>query len=330
MNWKKTPVFLLSFALLLLILSLTGCSSGTKKVTVTREDAAAWVNGVGISKAEWQMSFDGLMNRYKSMGMPLDTVQTDSLKNQVLSSMITTELMFQKSSEEGYIFAEEDVISEMEKIRANYPTEELFKTAMTNQGLTEEMFRNQLERNLTIKKFVEEEISSKQTVTEEEMKTYYEENPNLWEREDEVGAKHILIKTTKDDPPDTLESKKARIDALLTRIRNGESLETLAKEHSECPSAPKGGDLGYFSRGRMVKPFEETAFLMSVDEVSDVVESSFGYHIIEVYGKREAGTLSFEEAKETIEPDFLQRHTNAALRTLIEELRTNREIERLM
>ena len=80
----------------------------------------------------------------------------------------------------------------------------------------------------------------------------------------------------------------------------------------------------------MVKPFEETAFSMSVDEVSDVVESSFGYHIIEVYGKREAGTLSYEEAVEIIEPDFLQRHTNAALRALIDELKASREIERLL
>jgi peptidyl-prolyl cis-trans isomerase C len=244
--------------------------------------------------------------------------------------MITTELMFQKSSEEGYTFAEEDVITEMEKIRANYPTEELFMTAMKNQGLTEEMFRNQLERNLTIKKFVEEEISSKQTVTEEEMREYYEETPNLWEREEEVGAKHILVKTTKDDPPDTLESKRARIEALLIRIRNGESLETLAAEHSECPSASKGGDLGYFSRGRMVKPFEDAAFSMSVGDVSDVIESTFGFHIIEVYGKREAGTLSYEDAVEIIEPDFLQRHTNAAIRALIDELKANREIERLL
>lgn len=330
MTWRKTQVLLLSLTLSLMFLSLTGCSSKSREVTVSREDAAAMVNGVGIAKAEWQMSFDALMDRYKSMGMPLDTVQTDSLKNQVLSSMITTELMFQKSSEEGYTFSEEDAVSEIEKIKGNYPTEELFKAAMEQQGLTEDMMRTQIERNLTIKKFVDEEIRPKQVVTDEEKRTYYEENKSIWDHEDEVAARHILIKTSKDDPPDTLASRKARIDELMARIRKGEELYDLAIEFSECPSASKGGDLGYFSRGRMVKPFEEVAFSLDVGEISDVVKTDFGYHIIQVYDKREAGTLPYEEVEEHIDADLKSRHINEALRTLIEELRTNGNIERLL
>jgi len=327
---RKTQVLLLSLTLSLMFLSLTGCSSKSRKAVVSREDAAAMVNGVGIARAEWQMSFDALMSRYKSMGMPLDPVQTDSLKNQVLSSMITTELMFQKSTKEGYTFSEEDVAGEIEKIKANYPTEELFKTAMEGQGLTEEMMRTQIERNLTIKKFVDEEIRPKQVVTDEEKRTYYEENKSIWDHEDEVAARHILIKISKDDPPDTLASKKARIDALLVRIRNGENLSDLAMEFSECPSASKGGDLEYFSRGRMVKPFEDVAFSLEVGDISDVVKTDFGYHIIQVYDKRDAGTLPYEEVEEHIDADLTSRKINEALRALIEDLRTNGNVERLL
>jgi len=330
MNVKKAPGLLLSLTLLLLFFSLTGCSSKAKKAEVAREDAIAIVNDVGISKAQWQLSFDALMKRYESMGMPLDPVQTDSLKNQVLTSMITTELMFQKSVKEGFSFSEEDVTTEMEKIKSGYPTEELFKVAMEQQGVSEEMFITQIERSLTINNFVEEEIRSKQVVTEEEMREYYTETPNLWEQEEEVGARHILIKTTKDDPPDTLKSKRAKIDALLAKIKNGEDFETLAKEHSEDQSAADGGDLGYRTQGRMGPAFEDVAFSMKAGEISDVVETQFGYHIIQVYGKKEARTKPFEEVHDFIETDFLQRHTNSALFELIDELKTNGSIERLL
>jgi peptidyl-prolyl cis-trans isomerase C len=327
---RKTYVLLLSLTLALMFLSLAGCSSVGKKATVSREDAAAMVNGVGISKAEWQMSFDALMNRYKSMGMPLDSVQTDSLKNQVLSRMITTELMYQKSTEAGYTFSEADVDSEFAKIKVNYPTDELFRTAMENQGLTEEMMRTQIERNLTIKNFIDAEIRPKQVVSDEEKRAYYEENKSIWDHDDEVAARHILIKTAKDDPPDTLASKKARIDALLARIRNGEELSDLAIQFSDCPSASKGGDLGYFSRGRMVKPFEDVAFSLNVGEISDVVKTDFGYHIIQVYDKRDAGTQPYEEVEAYIDEDLTSRKINEALRTLIDELKAKGQIERLL
>jgi len=329
-NVKKTFTIVLSFLLVLPLLSFTGCSSENKETKVSEVETAAIVNGVVITTAEFQASFDNMLNRYKSFGVPLDSTKTDSLRIQILDSMITTELMFQKSTEEGYSLSDEELASEIDKIKGQYPTEELFKDTMEKQGLSEESFHTQLTRNLTIKKFVDEAITAKQVVTEEGKKAYYEEQKDSYKHDEEVGAKHILLKTTKETPADSIKSKKAEIDDLLARVKNGEDFSALATEHSDCPSSAQGGDLGYFGRGRMVKPFEEAAFSLKEGETSEVVETQFGFHIIQVYGKKEAGTSSYEEVEESITEALKLQLTQDDLNKVIEELKEKADIKKML
>lgn len=145
--------------------------------------------------------------------------------------------------------------------------------------------------------FDPEAFKSDLNVAEEQVQYYYEDHINTFKEAKQVKARHILF-TVAEDAGDE-EAEKARAEALevLKEARAGEDFAELAGKHSKCPSAENGGDLGYFSENQMVKPFEEAAFRLNKGEISDLVRTSFGYHIIKVEDVKEARTKSLEEVR---------------------------------
>ncbi|RGE45400.1 peptidyl-prolyl cis-trans isomerase [Comamonas testosteroni] len=147
------------------------------------------------------------------------------------------------------------------------------------------------------------------TLSEDDLRTYYKENAQRLAGPEERRASHILINAPKDAPAAEREKAKAKADALLAQVRKDpKSFADVAKKESQDPgSAANGGDLGYFGHGAMVKPFEEAVFKMKEGEVSDVIESDFGYHIIELTGIKAPKVPSFEELRPKLEADLKQQ-----------------------
>ena len=155
-----------------------------------------------------------------------------------------------------------------------------------------------------------EEIMKDVTVEEQEMKDFYQSNIEHFYSKETVEAKHILTK------------EEDECKTVLTAILNGEKeFEDAAKECSTCPSGAKGGDLGEFGRGQMVKEFEDAAFAAAVGEIVGPVKTQFGYHLIKVEKKNEAAAVPFEEAKEKINGMLLQQKQNQAYSKKYAELR---------
>jgi peptidyl-prolyl cis-trans isomerase C len=146
--------------------------------------------------------------------------------------------------------------------------------------------------------------AGKISVTEEDAKKYYDENAKRFETPEQIRASHILIGLPPTDPnadPNQAKAQaRAKAEDLLKQIKNGADLAELAKAHSTCPSAPNGGDLGFFPRGKTTPPFEKVAFELQVGQVSDVVETEYGFHIIKVTDHKDAGVIAFEQAKNDI------------------------------
>ncbi|MCP4402383.1 MAG: hypothetical protein GY801_34390 [bacterium] len=148
--------------------------------------------------------------------------------------------------------------------------------------------------------FDPQQLKAEITPTEEEIRQYYEANESEFNKGKEVNARHILLRTASDADEETLASVKAKAEELLSQLQDGADFAELAKEHSEDPgSAPEGGDLGFFTEGRMVPEFEEAAFALAKGEISELVKTQFGYHIIKVEDIREAAD-PYAKAKEEI------------------------------
>ena len=137
-------------------------------------------------------------------------------------------------------------------------------------------------------------------ITEKEIESYYEYNAKMYSQPKQVKAKHILFKVAQDDTEEVKNKVKERAEKVLEKARKGDDFAALAKEYSEGPSKSQGGDLGYFKTGQMEPPFEEAAFALKKGEISDLVQTRFGYHIILVEDIKEAGMTPLEQVREDI------------------------------
>jgi peptidyl-prolyl cis-trans isomerase D len=140
----------------------------------------------------------------------------------------------------------------------------------------------------------------KLVITDEEIESFYRQNFNRYSIPEQRSARHILIKTSEEDSEDALSEKLNRAEQVLELAKTGEDFTELAKQFSEGPTGPKGGDLGSFSRGRMVKPFDDAVFALNEGEISDIVETQFGFHVIKVEKIEPAHTKPLEEVKDEI------------------------------
>jgi peptidyl-prolyl cis-trans isomerase D len=145
-----------------------------------------------------------------------------------------------------------------------------------------------------------QEYIDEANITDEDVSIFYEENIEQYKVKKEIHARHILFTLEEGADDQKVEEVKKKAGEILEKARKGENFAELAKEYSEGPSKDKGGDLGYFSAGQMVKPFEEAAFKMKPGEISDLVRTPFGYHIIKAEDVREARTRPLEEVREEI------------------------------
>lgn len=154
------------------------------------------------------------------------------------------------------------------------------------------------------------DYAAKTPVSEEEISEYYDIHKNSeFSREEEVAARHILKRVAKDADPAAKTAARDAIDAVASRLAAGEDFETLAKAESQDPgSAAKGGDLGFFGHGRMVPVFETAAFSLERGKISDVFESDFGFHILQVYDKKPAGVSTLDEVKEQIRTKLAEQN----------------------
>lgn len=170
------------------------------------------------------------------------------------------------------------------------------------------------------KEALKREVVDKIVVTEEDMKSYYNVNKEAYKIPETVRARHILVKA----PKDATEAEKAesskKAEEILKRIKAGEDFAGLATEFSDDKgSKGKGGDLGFFPRGRMAKPFEDAAFSLKPGEVSDIVETKFGYHIIKLEDIKEAKLRSFEDVKKETKNALLKLYKSEKVKAYVDD-----------
>jgi parvulin-like peptidyl-prolyl isomerase len=172
--------------------------------------------------------------------------------------------------------------------------------------------------------YLQKEVAGKVTVSEDEMKTYYETNQDKFMTPEAVRARHILIRADRT----ASEEDKKKAEDILKRIKAGEDFAKLASDLSDDPgSKPRGGDPGFFQRGRMVKPFEEAAFALKPGEVSGIVESPFGYHIIKVEERKESALEPYDQVKENIHQKLLQDKRKSKVDEFIEKAMEDAKVE---
>ena len=293
-------------------------------------DTVAVVNGVAISRAQFDKELDVHIQRVARQGQQIPDEQMATLKKEILEGLIEREVLYQESQKVGIKIPDQKVDDQLAGIKKRFPTEDEFKKALASMNLTEAEVRNQIQRGLAIRELIDQKVTNKIVITDEETKTYYTANPQLFKQPEQVKASHILIKVEPAADDATKAAAREKIKEIQQKLKDGGDFAELAKEYSEGPSGPRGGDLGNFSRGQMVPPFEKAAFSMQVDEVSDLVETRFGYHLIKVYEKIPEQTLTYEDVKDKIAQRLKQEKIEKDATLYVDNLKKGAKVEKLM
>jgi peptidyl-prolyl cis-trans isomerase C len=291
------------------------------------EDRVAVVDGSAITQEDFHREMSRVKQGLRNMGKQLTDSQLSELENEVLEQLITRELLYQESQRMKISVAEAEVDEELKALKKSFPSEAEFKSALEQAELSELEVKSQIERGLAIDEFITGHFVEKVTISDNEIRAYYESHPESFKQPELIWASHILISVDTQANQSERSSARKKIEDIQQKLRNGEDFAALARNVSQCPSSAKGGDLGYFSRGQMLKPFEDAAFALMPGEVSDVVETKFGYHLIKVFEKKPKTTLTFEGVREELGRYLTQEKVQKEVSLYVQKLKENATIE---
>ena len=249
----------------------------------------------------------------------------DSMRGRIVEQFVGSTLLKHEAAARQIEVSDAEVESAFSNLTRRLPPDTDLETALTRMGLTTEQIRKDIRENERIRKLYESETGKVPAATEAEIAAYYEENAAQFAKGEEVEARHILIGTRDADEARKAEAK-TKAEGLRKQLVEGADFAALAAANSDCPSKADGGSLGSFGRGRMVPAFEQAAFALATNAISEVVETPFGYHIIQVTGRTEGGKTSMEEAHDQIAGQLDAQRKNAAFETFIEGLRAKAKI----
>jgi peptidyl-prolyl cis-trans isomerase C len=311
---------------------------GDAEAPAAAQTVVATVNGHDISQAALDQRVNQLSRqvagKLQNLPEPLVAQVQKKIQSEALNALITEQLLWEQVQASGVEVSDAEILAEIERIAAERQppmTAEQFKSIVESQGGDFEDVKSQFRRGLSYRKFMEKQWAGKLDVTDEEAREYFEEHSEQYDEAEQVRARHILIKPAASDPnADPNEAKVAareKAEKLRAEIESGADFAALAKEHSSCPSAAQGGDLKFFARGAMVPPFEKAAFALEPGDVSDVVETRFGYHIIKVTDRKAAQAATFDETKDAIVDEIKEAKRSTISKEYLESLRAEAVIE---
>jgi peptidyl-prolyl cis-trans isomerase C len=290
----------------------------------------ATVNGVALSKADYDVEVSRLDKQIAMSGRTPADAEMVVMKQKILDNMIGREVLKQEAAKQGIKADEAEITIQMTELKKKFGSDEEFKNALTKMNVTEDSIRSQFKDELALRKLIEKEVADKITLGPNEAKDFYDKNPEIFKSPEMVRASHILVKVEQGASPEDKAKALEKIKAIQKRIQGGEDFAEVAKQVSDCPSKEQGGDLDFFPREQMVGPFADAAFAMKTGQISDIVETEFGYHLIKDTDRKEAGVMAFEEMKPRIEQHVKSEKVNQQLAQYVDKLKSSAKIEILV
>ncbi len=269
-----------------------------------------------------------------TIGSPAWKDLRDDYKNEVtnrsLSQLIGDELLYQKAAASGTTATQAEVQAEFDKIAKTYPSDAALNSMLAERGLDRQGLTRQLRKNLIVQKYVDETIGKKITVTPTEMTEYYNSHPDEFKHPDLTRTSHILIAIPEGASADQIERARVLAQSILDRAKKGEDFAKLAKENSQDSSASQGGDIGLTQPGEVAPEYEAAVAKLQVGEISGLVRTQVGFHIIKLTDRKKAGTAPLEEVKAQL-TDFLKNQKeDAELDKTVKSLQSQAKIEILI
>ncbi len=287
----------------------------------------AHVNSEDVTKADFERL---LRNIELNNRGPVPADRRNEIYRKVLDELVTYTLLKQEAKARNFTATDAEVEEQMKAMRQAARTEEGFKKALAERKMTIERLRSDARTELSIAKMMNAQVASGTEATDVEVKDFYDKNPDRFKRPETVRASHILLRIDPAADDATKKQTRAKIDDVLKRAKGGEDFAKLAQQNSQDGSAPQGGDLGYFPKEKMVPAFADVAFALKTGEISDVVTTQFGVHIIKMTDRKAAGTVPLEEVSPQVRQFLTEQKKQQQAQAFIAQVRQKSKIEVLI
>ena len=305
--------------LLAVVLVLVGTAAA---VAVTRgmqrgTGVAASVNGDVIYASDLEREVAAIARQYNiDLNSEDGRKQRAEINKIVLDQVIEQRLILQEARRQGAGATDRQLDQAINDIKGNFPTAAEFQTALTQRGLTEADLRSRLRTNLTVQNLAAKVSTA--TVSEEEILKQFQANRAQYDKPEQVHVRHILLKS------------EAEARFALARLNRGEKFEDLASQLSKDPGTKdQGGDLGFVGKGQLVPEFERAAFaLQRVGEISPVVKTQYGYHIIRLVERKAAQPGTLAQVRDQIRRELLSKKQEADFQAWVKQLKAKAKITR--
>ena len=250
----------------------------------------------------------------------------EKMLKESVDDFVNRTLLLEAADRAKVTVSEAEIKTAIDKIKNNLPQGVTLDEALKKSGITQEKLHEEVALGLRLTKIIDAQVKDKKAPADKEIKGYYDTNKKQFEVLETVHARHILVKTEEKDDKKIKDEKMTKAESIRKQLVGGADFAKVAKTSSDCPSKEQGGDLGTFQRGQMVKPFEDAAFKQEVKAIGPVVETPFGYHIIQVLEHGQPKTRSLDEVKGSIAKTIEQQRTQEAAEHYITELKSKAKI----
>lgn len=287
----------------------------------------AKINDKTVTREDLLQASQVVQVRLAQEGRPVNP--TKGFYRQVLDEVIGLVLLQQDAKASGVTATDQEVQQQLAQRKSAFPDEKTYKDALAKAGLTEEKLREQARDQIAVQKYLQGRFAQAGNVTDQATREFYDKNKAKIQAPERVHVRHILVRFDPKGSPADKEKAREKAANLLKRAQDGEDFAKLAQEYSDdTGSKIQGGDVGWVTKGRMVPTFEQASFaLKKPNDLSPVVESQFGFHVIQMLEHQDAGTLPYEQVKERIGQLLQQQQAQQKLASRVRELRSKAKVE---
>jgi parvulin-like peptidyl-prolyl isomerase len=326
---KFYGAFLTLLSIALCTVTATVYASDAQKQTEKKKrKVVATVNGNPIYEDQLNPGIQESLQKYKKYGMRKETpALINRLQKKALRKVVDHELLYQEGQKLTIKNVDEKVDQKLKKMKRKHQTDERFENHLKRNNQTIEGLKSSIREGIYVEEYLLQQGVADPEIPDEKIREFYEGNPEFYSRKESIKVSHILIKLDENPGPEEKEKAFKRAEEIRKEIMAGKDFAEMAKKHSECNSASGGGSLRYINKGYMPEEFDKVAFNLEKGNVSEVVETKFGYHSILVSDKIPEGVAPYNEVKDFIKKFLQEDETKKLLEASIVRLREKAKIE---
>jgi peptidyl-prolyl cis-trans isomerase C len=306
--------------LLAVISAAVLCYSVVGLAAQTSAGVVAVVNGVGISRDHFQRVVDNARAAMETDEEPLPPAALKQLQRDVLINLIRREVGVQEGRRQGIEVSASDVDQRIAAIRRRAPYASAYAEALRDSGISDLEMQRQTEKDIVVKRLIESNVSVGLEVTPEDVRYYYDSNPQYFTEPERVHLRHLLLKVPEDADAAAKQRLREQMETILQRLQFGEEFAALAMEFSDDTSAPQGGDIGFLARKELPEAIADAAFGLQPGEFSETVSTDLGFHLVLLVERQPELRTPFEDVREAISRDLLRRKTELAAKVYLDGL----------